>query len=75
MRYVTRRKYINTYKSIVTFRVRYVAICLSILKDERYREVFDNAINTFNYYVNKSPLNLTKTTKSEKEYLEDMYDL
>ena len=45
-------------------------------KDERYREVFDKCNKYFqHYYVNKSPLNLTKTTKSEKEYLEDMYDL
>jgi len=38
--------------------------------------VFDKCNKYFqHYYVNKSPLNLTKTTKSEKEYLEDMYDL
>ena len=45
-------------------------------KDERYREVFDICNKYFQYYyVNKSPLNLTKTTKSEKERLEEMYDL
>lgn len=51
---------------------------LKYSRDERYREVFDKCNKYFqHYYVNKSPLNLnlTKTTKSEKEYLEDMYDL
>ena len=49
---------------------------LKYSKDERYREVFDKCNKYFqHYYVNKSPLNLTKTTKSEKEYLEEMYDL
>ena len=49
---------------------------LKYSKDERYREVFDKCNKYFQYYyVNKSPLNLTKTTKSEKERLEEMYDL
>lgn len=44
--------------------------------DERYRQVFDIANEYFQYYyINKKPKNLRKTAKSEKQRLEDLYDV
>lgn len=56
-----------------------VAVRCDIYKytdDERYKQVFDIANSYFQfYYVHRHPKNVRKTTTSEKELLERLYDV